>query len=100
MYLLDTDVVSASRRPDRAPGVLKWMSNIPDEQLFMSAVSFGELARGLVRQESVNPRFADILRFWVEMTEKARSCWALAKKGIMNRSMWLQQAFKFIKTTV
>jgi toxin FitB len=69
MYLLDTDVVSARRRPDRAPSVSKWISKIPDDQLFMSAISLGELTRGLARQDSLNPAFANVLRLWLDMTE-------------------------------
>ena len=43
MYLLDTNVVSELRRP-RPPGaVLDWIADVPAEQLFVSAVTVGEI---------------------------------------------------------
>jgi toxin FitB len=69
MYLLDTDVISARRGPEQAPGVSAWIGSVPDNQLFMSAVTFGELTRGFDRQERINPPFADVLKHWLDMTE-------------------------------
>ena len=68
MYLLDTNVISAVRRPDRAPQVARWLAARPEEELFLSVITLGEIERGIRRQEARNPDFAADLRDWVERT--------------------------------
>ncbi|KFI32357.1 pilus assembly protein CpaF [Haematobacter missouriensis] len=68
MYLLDTNVISAVRRPDRAPQVARWLAARPEEELFLSVITLGEIERGIRRQEARNPAFAADLRDWVERT--------------------------------
>ena len=58
MYLVDTNVISAARRPERAPRVAAWLKDRPDEALYLSAVTIGEIARGIRLQERRNPDFA------------------------------------------
>lgn len=47
MYLLDTNVVSELRKIKPHGGVLAWMEKIPDRQLFLSAVTLGEIQAGI-----------------------------------------------------
>jgi hypothetical protein len=68
MYLLDTNVISAARRPDRAPQVAAWLRGKPETELFLSVVTLGEIERGIRRQEVVNPAFAADLRAWLDRT--------------------------------
>lgn len=68
MYLLDTKVISALRRPDRAPGVVTWLRSRPEDQLFLSVITLGEIERGIARQEQVNPAFAQDLTEWLHRT--------------------------------
>lgn len=68
MYLLDTNVISAVRRPDRAPQVAAWLRSKPDQSLFLSVITLGEIERGIRAQDKVNPAFAADLRAWVERT--------------------------------
>ena len=68
MYLLDTNVLSAVRRPERASQVAKWLRSKPEEQLFLSVITIGEIERGIVQQESRNPSFAEDLRYWIDRT--------------------------------
>jgi predicted nucleic acid-binding protein len=68
MYLLDTNVISAVRRPDRAPQVAAWLRARPESTLFLSVVSLGEIERGIRAQERANPAFAADLRVWVDRT--------------------------------
>ncbi len=56
------------RRPDRAPRVMAWLADKPESQLYIAAITLGELERGIVRQESRNPVFAADLRFWLTET--------------------------------
>jgi len=68
MYLLDTNVISAVRRPDRAPRVSAWLRGKPEAELFLSAITVGEIERGIRRQEPRDPDFAADLRAWLDKT--------------------------------
>lgn len=68
MYLLDTNVISAVRRPDRAPQVGAWLSDKPEHELAISVITLGEIERGIVQQNSRNPAFATDLRAWLDRT--------------------------------
>lgn len=68
MYLLDTDVISAVRRPDRAPQVAAWLQGKPESALFLSVITLGEIEKGIRAQERQNPVFAADLREWVDRT--------------------------------
>ena len=68
IYLLDTNVLSALRRPERAGGVLRWLAGRAEGELFLSVITIGEIERGIARQEGVNPAFAADLRRWLDVT--------------------------------
>ena len=70
MFLLDTNVVSELRKPRRNPHVLSWLSVAPADGLYLSVVSVGEIAKGIVRLRregaaQATPR-ADALQAWLE----------------------------------
>jgi len=46
-YLLDTNVISELRKPKPHGGVLAWIESVPDESLFLSAVTIGEIQAGI-----------------------------------------------------
>lgn len=48
-YLLDTNVVSELRKRKTHGGVLAWMSGLSESQVFISAVTIGELQLGVER---------------------------------------------------
>lgn len=68
MYVLDTNVISAVRRPDRAPQVAAWLSGKSEQDLFLSVITVGEIARGIRQQERRDPNFARDLRAWLDRT--------------------------------
>jgi len=68
VYVIDTDVLSAARRPERAPQVTAWLRCKPDDSLFVSAVTLGEIERGIRLQGRRDPAFADDLRLWMDRT--------------------------------
>ncbi|AXQ96306.1 type II toxin-antitoxin system VapC family toxin (plasmid) [Cereibacter azotoformans] len=68
MYLLDTNVISAVRRPDRAPQVAAWLAGRNEADLFLSVITLGEIERGITRQEQGNPAFAADLQAWLDRT--------------------------------
>ena len=52
-YLIDTNVVSETRKPKAHAGALAWLKNLDVGQAFFSAVTFGEIQKGveLTRQQ-------------------------------------------------
>lgn len=48
-YLLDTNVVSEWTRPRPNPGVIEWLSQVDEDQVFLSVVTFAELRHGIER---------------------------------------------------
>lgn len=66
MYLLDTNVVSELRRPRPHGAVLNWIADIPAEQLFVSAVTVGEIQAGIeITREQDEPK-AEELESWLD----------------------------------
>jgi toxin FitB len=43
-FLLDTNVISELRKPRPHGGVVAWLNNQAEEQLFLSAVTIGGIA--------------------------------------------------------
>ena len=68
IYLLDTNVLSAVRRPDRAPQVAAWLRGKPESALYLSVITLGEIERGIAQQQARNPGFAADLRQWLDRT--------------------------------
>ena len=67
-YILDTNVISAVRRADRAPKVSAWLAGQEEAELFLSVITLGEIERGIRLQEPRNPDFARDLRRWLDRT--------------------------------
>lgn len=66
VYLLDTNVVSELRRPRPHKGVLAWIGGIPSDQLFLSAVTIGEIQAGIERTREQDPAKARELEAWLD----------------------------------
>jgi predicted nucleic acid-binding protein len=66
MYLLDTVVFSELYRHRRHPGFVRWLSDMPEEWLFLSTITIGEVERGIERQRRHDPAFAEALLAWLE----------------------------------
>ena len=66
MFLLDTDVLSALRRRDRNPRLVRWVDAQPTADLHISVVTVGEIERGITQQRRRNPTFAEELALWLE----------------------------------
>jgi predicted nucleic acid-binding protein len=68
MYVLDTNVISAVRRPDRAPQVAAWLRGKSEQDLFLSVITIGEIERSIRQQQGRDPAFAHDLRVWLDRT--------------------------------
>ncbi len=67
-YLLDTNVVSELRKRRRSDQVVSWIESIPADRTFISVVTVGEIAKGIVKRRSseAGKADADELQSWLE----------------------------------
>jgi toxin FitB len=54
-YLLDTNIVSELRKRKPHGAVLAWMDTLRPEQIFLSAVTIGELQAGAELMRKIDP---------------------------------------------
>ena len=71
MYLLDTNVVSELRRPRPHGAVLAWLASVDDTELFVSAVTLGEIQAGIELTREQDPAKAGELEGWLDMVARA-----------------------------
>jgi toxin FitB len=86
MYLLDTNVVSELRRTKPHGAVLAWLESIADADLYLSAVTIGELQAGIEMAREQDPPKAAEIEAWLDqvaqtynilpMDARAFRCWA------------------------
>jgi predicted nucleic acid-binding protein len=65
-FLLDTNVVSETRRKAPHPGVLAWVASVPESELFLSVLVIGEIRQGVERLARRDPAQADVLGRWLK----------------------------------
>jgi toxin FitB len=66
MYLLDTNVVSELRKPRPHGAVVAWIEGIADADLYLSAVTLGEIQAGIEMTREQDAVKAAELEAWVE----------------------------------
>lgn len=66
MYLLDTNVISELRRPKPAAAVVQWIERAKEENLFISAVSIGEIQAGIELTRQQDPEKAALISAWLD----------------------------------
>ena len=73
MFLLDTNVISELRRPDRADrNVVAWANAIPAANFFISVISILEIERGARLIKRKDATQGAILRNWIDAQVLAR----------------------------
>jgi toxin FitB len=65
-YLLDTNVLSEARRPRGDERVIGWISSIPTDDLYLSALVVGEVRRGIERLKRRDPHQAEAYEVWLD----------------------------------
>ena len=70
MYLLDTNVISELRRVRPHGAVVAWLRATADAQLHLSAVTIGEIQRGIEITRANDPRRAGELEGWLAEVEQ------------------------------
>lgn len=66
MYLLDTNVISELRRPRPHKAVLQWLAQVPETQIFISAVTVGEIQAGIEIVRERDEDKAEELGAWLD----------------------------------
>ena len=67
MFLLDTNVISELRRPERAnKNVVAWASTIPAGSFFLSVISIFEIELGTLKIARRDAAQGAILRAWID----------------------------------
>ena len=65
MFLLDTNIVSELRRSRPHAAVLNWIQSVPQEQLYLSAVTIGEIQAGIEVTRQQDSIKAEALERWL-----------------------------------
>ena len=55
-YLLDTNIISNVTKPNPSTALLAWMAEQTDDDLFISALTVGEIRRGLLEKSAGKKR--------------------------------------------
>jgi len=61
-YLLDTNIISNVTKPNPSTALLAWMAEQTDDDLFISALTVGEIRRGLLEKSAGKKRA--VLEAW------------------------------------
>lgn len=65
-YLIDTNVISELRKGARAdPNVASWFAGLADDEVFLSALTLGEIRRGIESIRRRDPKSAAALESWL-----------------------------------
>ncbi|HYD70306.1 type II toxin-antitoxin system VapC family toxin [Azospirillum sp.] len=67
--LLDTNILSEAYRPRPHPGVVDWLAQLPDGAGFISAITIGEIHKGIVKLRPTNLAKAARLEAWLHTIE-------------------------------
>lgn len=68
-YLLDTNVLSETRRKKADAGVMAFLEAADSASLFLSVLTIGELRKGVAAKKRTDPATAQSLAAWLEGLE-------------------------------
>jgi toxin FitB len=68
-YLLDTNVLSETRRKQADPKVIEFLTNADPSTLYISVLALGELRKGVALKRHTDPSAAQSLATWVDGLE-------------------------------
>ena len=70
-YLLDTNILSETRKRHPAPAVIEWIKSTPPDQLHVSVLTLGEITQGIARIRARGDQLqAGILERWMRDIEQ------------------------------
>jgi predicted nucleic acid-binding protein len=65
-YLLDTNVLSETRKPRGDEGVKRWISSVPADDLYLSVLVVGEVRRRIERLKRRDLQQAEVYEAWLD----------------------------------
>lgn len=71
MYLLDTNIISELRKPRPHGAVVAWLTSIEDSELFISAVTLGEIQAGIELTRNQDEAKAAEIEAWLDLVAGA-----------------------------
>jgi predicted nucleic acid-binding protein len=69
-YLFDTCVISEVIRPKPAACVLRWIAGVPNDRIYLSVLTLGELRKGILRLDDAV--IARRLQTWLDSDVRTR----------------------------
>jgi predicted nucleic acid-binding protein len=66
MYLLDTNIISEIRKPKPHGAVVAWIEAMPESELFISAVTIGEIQLGIEKTREQDVVKAKTISDWLD----------------------------------
>jgi predicted nucleic acid-binding protein len=64
-FLLDTNVISETRKPAPDPNVRRWVASVAGTELYISVMVLGEIRQGIERLRRRDQRKADVYESWL-----------------------------------
>jgi toxin FitB len=71
MYLLDTNIISELRKIRPHAAVVSWLESIPEADLFLSAVTLGEIQTGIEITREQDLAKAEMIELWADQVANA-----------------------------
>ena len=68
-YLLDTNVLSETRKKQADPKVIAFLTNTDPSTLFISVLTLGDLRKGVAQKHRTDPSAAQSIAAWVDGLE-------------------------------
>ena len=72
-YLLDTNVISELRKRKPHGAVVAWINEIPEQALFVAAITIGEIQSGIEITRAQDPAKADEIGTWLNRLVAAQN---------------------------
>jgi toxin FitB len=77
MYLLDTNIVSELRKQRPHGGVVAWIEAVADENIYLSAVTLGEIQAGIEITREQDGEKAAMIEAWADQVAKTYNVLAM-----------------------
>ena len=69
-YLLDTNVVSHLRTPEKSRDLAAWLNDKSGDDLYLSVIAVGEIRKGIETVRPSDPAFATDIETWLGALER------------------------------
>ncbi|KKB11651.1 hypothetical protein VE25_11730 [Devosia geojensis] len=69
-FLIDTNVVSETRKRNASPAAMDYLSRLESEHTYISVLTLGELRRGVVAKQATDKIMAAEFQSWLDDIER------------------------------